>query len=109
MWVMAQSGSAAKLFITEFPQCCTPVLVSRDPDRIRALPGVGSYTAAAIGSLAFNHDMAVLDGNVIRVLARLFAYVTDSRSATAKRELQELSDLLMVLIRRELISELIFL
>ncbi|RKX41640.1 MAG: A/G-specific adenine glycosylase, partial [Verrucomicrobia bacterium] len=35
------------------------------------LPGVGSYTAAAIGSLAFNLDLAVLDGNVIRVLSRL--------------------------------------
>ena len=37
------------------------------------LYGVGSYTAAAIASFAFNEDVAVLDGNVYRVLARIFA------------------------------------
>ncbi|MDH3982185.1 MAG: hypothetical protein OES84_04710, partial [Kiritimatiellaceae bacterium] len=51
------------------------------------LPGIGSYTAAAIGSLAFNLDLAVLDGNVIRVLSRLFAYTKDTRTTLAKKEL----------------------
>lgn len=37
------------------------------------LYGVGSYTAAAIASFAYNEDVAVLDGNVYRVLARIFA------------------------------------
>lgn len=60
------------------------------------LPGIGNYTAAAIGSLAFNLDLAVLDGNVIRVLARLFAYTRDSRSSTAKAELQRYADDLLV-------------
>ena len=60
------------------------------------LPGIGSYTAAAIGSLAFNLDMAVLDGNVIRVLSRLFAYTRDTRSAAAKSELQQLADALLI-------------
>ncbi|MEE9368814.1 MAG: A/G-specific adenine glycosylase [Pontiella sp.] len=63
---------------------------------IQALPGIGSYTAAAIGSLAFNLDLAVLDGNVIRVLSRIFAYTTDSKSTAAKRELQQLADNLLV-------------
>ena len=63
---------------------------------ILALPGVGSYTAAAIGSLAFNLDLAVLDGNVIRVLSRLFAYTQDTRSSAAKKELQQLADTLLV-------------
>ncbi len=66
------------------------------PEEIQSLPGIGSYTTAAIGSLAFNLDLAVLDGNVIRVLARLFAYTTDSRSTTAKKELQQLADDLLV-------------
>ena len=60
------------------------------------LPGIGNYTAAAIGSLAFNLDLAVLDGNVIRVLSRLFAYTKDTRSAAAKKELQQLADALLV-------------
>ena len=65
-------------------------------EEIIKLPGIGSYTAAAIGSLAFNLDMAVLDGNVIRVLSRLFAYTKDTRSAPAKKELQQLADDLLV-------------
>jgi A/G-specific adenine glycosylase len=68
----------------------------RTPEEIQSLPGIGSYTTAAIGSLAFNLDLAVLDGNVIRVLSRLFAYTTDSRSVTAKKELQQLADDLLV-------------
>lgn len=82
---------AAKIIATEhggrFPS---------SPDQIIELPGIGSYTTAAIGSLAFNLDLAVLDGNVIRVLTRLFAYTKDSRSTTAKKELQQLADDLLV-------------
>jgi A/G-specific adenine glycosylase len=65
-------------------------------DQIRALPGIGDYTAAAIGSLAFNLDVAVLDGNVIRVLSRLFAYAEDTRSSVARKELQRMTDALLV-------------
>ncbi len=65
-------------------------------EEIIKLPGIGSYTTAAIGSLAFNLDLAVLDGNVIRVLSRLFAYTKDTRSTTAKKELQQLADDLLV-------------
>jgi A/G-specific adenine glycosylase len=43
----------------------------RDRAALRALPGVGRYTAAAIGSIAFGTPDAVVDGNVERVLARL--------------------------------------
>ena len=45
----------------------------RSLDRALSLPGVGNYTAAAILSIAFNAPLAALDGNVARVLARLFA------------------------------------
>ena len=37
-------------------------------------PGIGSYTAAAIASIAWNEPIAVVDGNVVRVLARVFNY-----------------------------------
>ena len=68
----------------------------RTAEEIIKLPGIGSYTAAAIGSLAFNLDLAVLDGNVIRVLSRLFAYTKDTRSTTAKKQLQQFADDLLV-------------
>jgi A/G-specific adenine glycosylase len=42
-------------------------------DGLRALPGVGAYTAGAILSIAFGKCAAAVDGNVIRVIARLFA------------------------------------
>jgi len=65
-------------------------------DEIIQLPGIGSYTAAAIGSLAFNLDLAVLDGNVIRVLSRLFAFKENTRSVSAKKTLQQFADDLLV-------------
>jgi A/G-specific adenine glycosylase len=41
-------------------------------DELRALPGIGRYTAAAIASIVFNAPIAVVDGNVERVLGRVF-------------------------------------
>jgi A/G-specific adenine glycosylase len=43
----------------------------RDYDAIRALPGIGDYTAAAVASIAFDLPHAVVDGNVLRVVARM--------------------------------------
>jgi A/G-specific adenine glycosylase len=51
----------------------------RDPDAALALPGIGRYSAAAILSLAYGAPLAVLDGNVARVLARLGAVRGDLR------------------------------
>jgi A/G-specific adenine glycosylase len=64
-------------------------------DAIRALPGVGGYTAAAIASIAFGLPHAVLDGNVIRVLARLSAEEGAVSSAAAKDRLRALADRLL--------------
>ncbi len=47
--------------------------VPRDLADLRALPGVGAYTAGAIASIAYGLPAAAVDGNVARVLARLFA------------------------------------
>ncbi len=52
----------------EFVRLPTP---PRTPEAWRELPGVGPYTAAAISSIAFGAPAAVVDGNVVRVLARL--------------------------------------
>jgi A/G-specific adenine glycosylase len=43
---------------------------------LRALPGIGAYTAAAIAAIAFDRPAAVVDGNVERVVSRLFAVAT---------------------------------
>ena len=53
-------------------------------DQIIRLPGVGPYTAAAIASFAFNEAKAVVDGNVYRVLSRVFAVETDIASSAAR-------------------------
>ena len=45
----------------------------RDLEGLRALPGIGDYTAAAIAAIAFDAAAVPVDGNVERVVARLFA------------------------------------
>jgi A/G-specific adenine glycosylase len=49
-----------------------------------ALPGIGRYTASAVLSIAYNEPLAVVDGNVARVLARLGAVRTELRRPAAK-------------------------
>jgi A/G-specific adenine glycosylase len=60
-----------------------------------ALPGIGSYTAAAILSIAYGAKHAVLDGNVARVLARIFAVQGDLRDAKRWQALQESANALL--------------
>ena len=52
---------------------------------IKKLKGVGDYTAAAIGSIAFNLPVAVVDGNVYRVLSRYFGIDTPINTAEGKK------------------------
>lgn len=63
---------------------------------LRKFPGVGPYTASAIASLAFNEDAAVVDGNVIRVLSRLFAFGGDTKDAVGKKKMQAWADAMLV-------------
>jgi A/G-specific adenine glycosylase len=51
---------------------------------LRALPGFGPYTAAAVASLAFGEDAPLVDGNVARVLSRVFALHGDARAKAWK-------------------------
>jgi A/G-specific adenine glycosylase len=59
----------------------------RDHASIRELPGVGDYTAAAIGSIAFNLPHAAMDGNAARVLSRLTAERGNIDSGAVKKRL----------------------
>lgn len=62
---------------------------------IKALKGVGPYTAAAISSFAYNLPHAVLDGNVFRVLARIYGIYTPIDSTEGKKKFTELADKLL--------------
>lgn len=66
---------------------------------IKQLKGVGDYTAAAIGSFAFDIPAAVVDGNVYRVLARYFGIDTPINSTQGKRNLQPWRSLCCLLQR----------
>lgn len=81
---------AAKQIITQFngdfPEQHNEVL---------QLSGVGDYTAAAICSLAYNQPYAVVDGNVYRVLSRLFGIKTPIDSGAGKKEFAELAQNLL--------------
>ena len=58
----------------------------RDPVALRRLPGIGDYTAGAIASIAYGIPVPAVDGNVLRVLARLTADSRDVLSPAFRRE-----------------------
>ena len=62
---------------------------------LRALKGVGDYTAAAIGSIAFGLPAAVVDGNVYRVLSRYYGIATPVNTTEGKREITALAQSLL--------------
>ncbi len=62
-----------------------------DYERLRSLPGIGNYTAAAIASFAFDLPHAVVDGNVFRVLSRLYADFTPIDSTQGKKRFADLA------------------
>lgn len=62
---------------------------------IKRLKGVGDYTAAAIGSIAFNLPAAVVDGNVYRVLARHYGIETPINTTEGKKEFTALANSLL--------------
>jgi A/G-specific adenine glycosylase len=68
----------------------------RTAEALLALPGIGAYTAAAVASIAFGEPVAVVDGNVERVLARVYALDgaagAKSRVSTIRRLADELID-----------------
>jgi A/G-specific adenine glycosylase len=63
--------------------------------QLLSLKGVGEYTAAAIASFAFNKPHAVVDGNVYRVLARIFGIETPIDSTQGKKDFLELANRLI--------------
>lgn len=66
---------------------------------LQALPGIGPYAAAAIASIAYDEAIPAMDGNLNRVISRLFLVQEDIGSPAVKRRLQELGQSLMPLTR----------
>lgn len=67
----------------------------RTASELKALPGIGQYTAAAVASISFNERIAVLDGNVYRLLARFFGIELDIATSVARRYFGELANRLV--------------
>lgn len=82
--------TTARRIMTEFG--------GRFPNRyenILSLKGIGEYTAAAIASFAWNQPYAVVDGNVYRVLSRIFGIDTPIDTTKGKKEFYELATHIM--------------
>ena len=67
----------------------------RNADGLRALPGVGEYTAAAVASIAFDEPVAAVDGNVERVLTRLLALPGNPKQGDTARAIRRAADELL--------------
>lgn len=64
-------------------------------EAIRDLPGIGDYTAAAVGSIAFGLPHAAVDGNVLRVVARLTNDPSDIGSGRVRKRMSAIADELL--------------
>lgn len=64
-------------------------------EKLKTLPGIGDYTAAAIASIAFAEPVAVVDGNVYRVLSRIYGIETPVNSPKGRKVFSELANKLI--------------
>lgn len=69
--------------------------IPRTVEQLLRLPGVGRYTAGAVASIAYDRRAPVVDGNVARVLARLFALQCDVSGSAGRTELWNLAERLL--------------
>jgi len=60
-------------------------ILPQDPEELLQLPGIGKYTAGAIASIAFDQRAPILDGNVMRVLSRIFLIKKDPKSPQGQK------------------------
>ena len=77
---------AAQIIVDDFGG-----IIPSEYDLLLTLPGIGPYTAGAIASIAYDRPVAAVDGNVMRVLARLIADDTDVLSNAGKKRFTSLA------------------
>ena len=71
----------------------------RDPAAIRALPGIGRYTAGAISSIAFDLPEPIVDGNVTRILTRIFGIRENPKDKATHEHLWLLAETLIAKVK----------
>jgi A/G-specific adenine glycosylase len=81
---------AAKIIVKDHRSCFPD-----DYKQALQIPGIGPYSAAAILSIAFKRPLAAIDGNVIRVVSRLYAVKDDTRLTTTIKIIKNRSDSLL--------------
>ncbi|MGN0718359.1 MAG: A/G-specific adenine glycosylase, partial [Anaerovoracaceae bacterium] len=84
----AAAGASASA--SAVPSTSASVAFPQTMPEILALPGIGEYTAGAIASICFDQKTPAVDGNVLRVMARLTEEESDVKSAPVKRRFTEL-------------------
>ena len=72
-----------------------PGAIPSTTDALRALPGIGAYTAGAVASFAFERRAALVDTNVARVLARVFAPGTDAKTGAGQKRLWAIAEAIL--------------
>jgi A/G-specific adenine glycosylase len=77
---------AAKLIVKEYEGC-----LPDSPKALHQLPGLGTYSVGAIGSIAYNIPLPAVDGNAHRVLSRLFGIQSNSGNHEARRKVDALA------------------
>lgn len=82
--------ASAKIIVSEFSG-----VFPKNYQTISLLKGVGPYTAAAIASFSYNEKVSVVDGNVYRVLSRIFGIETPIDSSLGKKQFAELAQSLI--------------
>jgi len=87
----------AAQFVADEYQGCLPGTA----EELRLLPGIGAYTAAAIASIAHGEPVAVVDGNVERVLCRMEGLSTGSRSGGGSQVRHKIEELAAELVDRD--------
>lgn len=80
----SRARNLRKLAVALAQKECLPVTAAE----WQQLPGIGPYTAAAVASISFNEPVAVIDGNVVRILSRLLADETPRTPSQAVRHFQ---------------------
>jgi A/G-specific adenine glycosylase len=70
-------------------------VIPSEPESLRALPGVGAYTAGAVASFAYEKRAALVDTNVARVLHRVFAPELDPKSGAGLKRLWRIAEQLL--------------
>ena len=93
-YARARNLHALARVVTDRGRDATSVLPS-DAGALRALPGVGAYTAGAVSSFAYERRAALVDTNVARVLNRVFAPEIDRKSGRGQKRLWSIARALL--------------